>query len=104
MITASRYEPAFTKVWKYPLPKPNDKDYLKIEMPRNAEILTCQVQGVTPCIWARVDPREDKVPRYFRVAGTDHEIEEAYLKYVGSYQLLGGKLIFHLFEAMDYVE
>ena len=39
-------------IWKYPL---RIRDWVRLEMPRGAEILCVQVQGLTPCLWALVD-------------------------------------------------
>ena len=39
-------------IWKFPVPV-NDGNVL--EMPEGAKILSVQVQGETPCLWALVD-------------------------------------------------
>ena len=84
-------------IYKYPLPMTEDPT---IEMPRGSRVLTVQVQGSTPCIWAIVDPNQPLEIRRFRVFGTGHPIDENInsITYIGTFQLLGGGFIGHLFE------
>jgi len=85
-------------VWKYKL---TANDYIDVEMPKGAEVLTFQIQFDIPCIWCLVDPDAEKESRRFRLAGTGHDIKEDNLKYIGSCQVHEGALIFHLFEVED---
>lgn len=88
-------------VWKYPLDDDMLNDHMQIDMPAGAQILTFQMQGEVPTLWALVDPKVNAVePRVFRFAGTGHDIREnrAILGYIGTIQMMGGKLVFHLFE------
>ena len=98
MMMASK----ITQVWKYPLPKPDSGDIMRIEMPAGAEILTCQMQNDKPCIWVRVNPNAPKETRKLRIAGTGHEIEEENLRYISSFQMNNDVLIFHIFEVLEY--
>ncbi len=95
-------------IYKYPFPV---TDHITIMMPAGAKILTVQTQqhgndsmnkdGEQGCIWALVAPDAIPGPREFRLVGTGHPIdpEEAeYLDYIGTFQMLEGKLVFHLFE------
>ena len=59
-------------------------------MPKDAEILTIQTQNETPCIWALVNPEHDI---YY-----DMGINR---KYINTFQLGGGSLVFHLFERVN---
>lgn len=68
-----------------------------IEMPIGAEILTVQIQNDKPCIWAMVDPEAEKKVRHFQVFGTGQPIPEVSMKYIGTYQELGGSLVWHVF-------
>jgi hypothetical protein len=87
-----------TTIWKFPL---NAKELNEIQMPKGAEILCCQNQNEQPYIWARVDPGLEAETRYFRVVGTGHTIyPDEELKYISTFQLKGGKLVFHLFEKL----
>lgn len=85
-------------IWKYILEM---RDDLAVEMPVGAELLAVQLQGGAPCLWALVDPSLHKEVRYFRLAGTGHRISaDEKLKYVGTFQMHGGTLVFHLFEKL----
>lgn len=85
------------QVWKFIL------DHTGIQvtsMPVGAEILSVQVQNGNACIWALVDPLAKQNFRTFHTYGTGHPIknEDFGLKYIGTYQLNNGDLVFHLFE------
>lgn len=68
-------------------------------MPQGAEILTVQTQYEKPCIWALVDPRAPMKKVTIETYGTGHNVHEnGYRKYIGTYQLAAGGLIFHCFE------
>ncbi len=77
------------------------EDIIKIEMPKDAEILTVQSQNTYPMIWAKVNPNNELEIRNFRIYGTGHKInEEEKLKYIGTFQMAGGNFIGHLFEIL----
>ena len=85
-------------IWKYEL---ETTDELRIEMPIGAEILTVQNQMGVPCLWALVNPEAKTEMRLFRIYGTGHIVNKSIIvrkNYIGSYQLQGGCLIFHVFE------
>lgn len=70
-------------------------------MPVGAMVLSVQVQRMMPYIWALVDP--DLPPleeRLFYVVGTGHPLSDNPGKYIGTFQLLEGGLVFHLFEGL----
>jgi hypothetical protein len=70
-----------------------------VDMPIGAEILTIQEQNEKPCLWALVDTEAKKENRVFCIHGTGHEISSIKAKkYIGTYQLLDGSAIFHIFE------
>jgi hypothetical protein len=76
-------------------------DNVEIPMPRGAELLTVQVQRGIPCLWARVDTTEPRTSRRFRIFGTGHEMPsyDAWNgQYVGTFQMEGGALVWHLYE------
>jgi len=88
------------QIWKFQMPNMDDNI---IEMPIGAEILTNQMQGYVPCIWALVDVNAKKVFRHFKIFGTGNpipEIENAELKHIGTFQMAGGVLVFHTFEVI----
>ena len=86
-------------VYKYSLGgKPHD---FEIEMQEGAEILTVQVQKGTACIWALVDSDAPLITRRLFIIGTGRDasiLESVNAKYIGTFQLLNGDLIWHLFE------
>lgn len=82
-------------IWKFPLPSYP----CVIEMPSSAEVLTVQVQDGIPCLWALVEVENDLVRREFRVYGTGGQLPINPGKYIGTFQLLGGGYVGHVFEA-----
>lgn len=90
-------------VWKYPL-MVTDEQY--IEAPANAHLLTVQWQHTMPCIWALVDPTNPLERRKILITGTGHEREDlaGFVNYIGTFQINGGLLVFHVFEDTSSVE
>lgn len=82
-------------IWKYPLVATTAID---LEMPKGARVLTVQTQNHAPVMWALVDPAAAKELRRFRVVGTGHEGAPDRGTYIGTFQLQGGSLVFHVFE------
>ena len=78
------------------------EDHFDLSMPKDADILSVQVQGEQPCIWALVEPGAAIEHRHFRLVGTGHPISENIdtLEFIGTFQLRGGILVFHLFEVV----
>ncbi len=87
-------------IFKYPIKISSD---ISLAIPCDAKILTVQMQRGTTCIWALVDPDAKEEVRRFRFIGTGHPIEQGQqrLDYVGTIQMLGGDLMYHLFELKD---
>jgi hypothetical protein len=85
-------------IHKYPV---SGADIFQIMMPKGAQILTVQQQLLDPQIWALVDTDMPAEVRYFRLAGMGHRLEEnAQFDYIGTFQVHGGNLVFHLFEVL----
>jgi hypothetical protein len=84
------------KIFKYAL---KVGDIQAVEMPEGAAVLCVQAQNEAPCIWAAVDPKARKIIRRFRTYGTGHPMDDAdrWRHYVGTYQLKGGLLVFHVY-------
>jgi hypothetical protein len=84
-------------IWKYEI-MPGVFD---LNMPAGARILSVQVQRGKPYVWALCCPDNEIEKRRLCVVGTGHStpenIENA--RFVGTFQLNGGELVFHLFEA-----
>ena len=57
------------------------------------------VPGGAQCLWALVDPEAKREPRTIEIFGTGDPMPDFYeRKYIGTYQLAGGSLVFHVFE------
>jgi hypothetical protein len=83
-------------IYKYPV---EVDDEFTIGLPEGARVLSVDTQHGEPVMWALVDPTAPTTNRTFRVIGTGHPIEDAAeLAFVGTFQMRGGSLIFHLFE------
>lgn len=80
-------------IWKYPL---EITDVQTIMMPVDAAVLTVQVQNDQPCIWAMVYTDSEKVQKTVRMYGTGHPIDTMGV-WVGTFQVHGGRLVFHVF-------
>lgn len=83
-----------SKIFKYPL---QVTDQQTIKMPYGAKVLCVQVQDGTPCLWALVDPTVESVDHFVNTVGTGHPTNQVAENYVGTYQLQGGALVFHVF-------
>lgn len=91
------------KIFKYPL---EITDSQTIRMPKDAMILTIQLQDDNPCIWARIpDPKVGEINhsefRTFITVGTGNEYDGSNTDfYIGTYQkkFLGGLFVGHVFE------
>jgi hypothetical protein len=83
------------QIWKFAL---DIEDRVRIPMPAGAEFLSVQMQGETPCLWALVDPDVEKTMRYLDVYGTGHTLPDNPGRYISTFQMMGGRLVFHAFE------
>ncbi len=83
------------RIFKYPL---RVADEVTIPLPAGAQVLTVQVQRGQPCLWAMVDLQVVAEPRSFYIIGTGHPMPQLASRYVGTFQLIDGDLIFHVFE------
>lgn len=87
-------------IWKFEL---LTTDMQAIEMPVDSEILAVQAQHNQPCIWAMVDPEAETGNRHFEIFGTGRAIPEdmgIIRQYIGTYQVEGVALVFHVFERL----
>lgn len=83
------------RIFKFPL---QVSDLQKISMPKDSSLLTVQVQKGTPCLWALVDTDKETEERFIRIIGTGHPVPENILRYIGTFQVLEGSFIGHVFE------
>ena len=82
-------------IWKFELAT---VDFQTIRMPEGAELLTVQLQNGLPCLWALVDPASKIDLVNIDIFGTGHQMSEGKRNYIGTYQLMGGGLVFHVFQ------
>lgn len=86
-------------VYKY---KIELQDEQIVKLPRGVKILNVDTQDSEIFIWALVDTERDLREIKILIRGTGHEIISCInKKYIGTIQLLGGKLIYHIFEIID---
>jgi len=85
-------------IWKFNV-CPDSGFYL--ELPNGAVFLDVQTQNGEPCAWFEVDSEAPREKRKFASFGTGHPIpDNVYLKYLGTFQLLEGILIYHMYEVI----
>ena len=84
-------------IFKYVVPLDG---VIEIQMRKNAHVLSVQTQEEIPCIWAIVDPEAEMEIRKFYLCGTGHpiDIDIPQHRYIGTFQLVEGGFIGHLFE------
>ena len=87
------------QIWKYTF-HPDTKSF---DIPKGANIISVDNQHENICMWAEVDTDQPEETRYFEVIGTGHNYPAGFvtLEYIGSVQLSGGSLIFHIYENHD---
>lgn len=81
-------------IYKYRL---EVEDEQRISMPSGAQILTVQMQDNWPHLWALVDPILASEERTILIRGTGHDAPGVG-RYISTFQMQGGALVFHAFE------
>jgi len=84
-----------TSIWKFAL---EIEDEQSISMPEGAEILCVQEQRGVGCLWAKVNTENPMIDKTIVIRGTGHPFVEEAGKYLGTFQIDGGVLIWHVFE------
>lgn len=85
-------------IYKYPI---ESTDAQTVSMPKGAKILCVRTKNQAPQLWALVDPLCLLEPRQIFIFGTGHFIpKDRNLSYIGTYQIMGGQLVFHVFEEL----
>lgn len=85
-------------IWKFPL---EIKDVQEISVPAGAGIMTVQMQGGRPCLWAHLNQQDIFQKRRIFIVGTGHSVPEVNVRYIGTFQTAGGALVFHAFEDLS---
>lgn len=77
------------KVFKYEIGVPGSSNILALNLPKDAEFLSVQVQDNKPFIWALVDPEAPLKQRNLLVAPTGVEVGDGNFlgKFLGTFQL-----------------
>lgn len=90
-------------IFKYPVEM---SENFTIEAPEGAQFHCVQLQHGQVQVWARVDTEKSLTVYRFGVHGTGHELNEftESAPYVGTFQLAGGSLVFHLFGGISIKE
>ena len=87
------------KIWKFKL---DITDRQIVNMPRVSNPLTVQMQGHACCLWALCDETAPKMPRLIAIHGTGNPMPDEWPgEYVGTFQIHGGALVFHVFDAIS---
>jgi len=86
------------KIFKYPL---EIKDRQEIKLPFGYQILYIQNQQEMPYLWCLVNPDNSSSETcIIEIFGTGHEIHEYMVterKYISTFQMRSGLLVFHAF-------
>jgi hypothetical protein len=57
------------------------------------------IQAQNPCIWVEVNKEEtEKEVHIINICGTGHDLPRVPNKYIGTYQLHDGYLVFHVYQ------
>lgn len=83
------------RIWKWTLAS---TDIQTLHLPVGAQVLTVQAQGECAQLWALCHEKAEKEPRRFAIYGTGNPIPDEPGIYVGTYQLMDGRLVLHVFE------
>lgn len=74
-------------------------DEMRVTLPVGAKVIHVDSQHDQPCIWFLCDPSAPGELRKFLLTGTGHMRDDlGGAKHIGSFQMKGGALVFHLFE------
>ncbi len=83
------------RIFKYPLECTDDQI---IDIPPVEKFLTVKTQRGIPTLWALVNDDLPPTPQHFITVGTGHPCDHVTAhSYIGTYQLDGGALVFHVF-------
>lgn len=74
-------------------------DRQTLQLPKNAAILTVQMQGERPQLWARIDTDAELETRVIHIYGTGHSMPKDAGQYIATFQCHEGSLVFHVFDA-----
>lgn len=87
-------------IYKYRLEIKDEQD---IVMPCLANILCVQMQNGTPHIWAQVESQSSSQTRTIGIFGSGNPIPSNPMDYIGTFQVHGAGLVFHVYEILKEV-
>lgn len=87
-------------IYKYPL---EIFERQTLMLPTGAKILSVQPQGKHESVWlwALIDTEQPQEARTIVMRGTGHEFPEGTFTHLGTFQVMGGSLVFHVFEPVE---
>lgn len=92
-------------IFKYPL---SLHDTQTVKLPKGAEILTIDHQGTVAdhqpkiALWAKVDSQEKETNEFIiNIHGTGHNVHPGLMKYINTFQLMNGRLVYHAFVQLN---
>lgn len=85
------------KIWKFVLAL---GDSQLVPMPKDATMLSIQVQKSNLCMWALCNEDAEVVERRINIYGTGNPLPDYIgdFKFLATFQIYGGDLVFHAFE------
>lgn len=94
------------EIWKFPISLETLSATSEpiVELPTGARVISAQAQGNDLCLWAIVDPTQEKRARQFSIYGTGHPVigfSHPIIKernFIGTVQFYDGTLVLHVFE------
>lgn len=93
-------------IYEYPI---YVSDLYTLELPEGAEILNVQLIEGHPCICAMVETepattnKEPHLIETFKTGSPIYNADTIQRKYIGTYQLQDGDLVFHVFERTGHL-
>lgn len=91
-------------IWKFRIPPPRERREFTLELPTGlVEFLDVQCQDRHPVMWALVPAPHhegETTPHRFIVLGTEEEVDDTNLEYVGTFQITdryNPTRVFHVF-------
>lgn len=83
-------------IWKFEI---EVSDFVELEIPEDSTFLDVQVQDGKVVLWYMVrNPDGPTRTTKFRIYGTGHTLDDENQYYRGTFQLLDGAFVGHLFE------
>lgn len=83
------------RIWKWTL---SPTDVQEVSIPKGAQLLSVQMQGNMPQLWALCDEQAPTEQRRFAIYGTGNPMPDEPGDYIDTFQMHGGALVFHAFE------